>query len=200
MLCGWHVILGVFHMLLRIMAIAITGSLLWACSSTPEEAATASSSGEPATASAPADSSSQQPSVTSETTSSPGVRAGTVEDFVVNVGDRVLFGTDRFDLSSDSRDVLRRQSRWLVQYPSVGVTIAGHADERGTREYNLALGERRAIAVKNYLVALGIDSRRMRTISYGKERPVDARSVSEAWAKNRRGVTQIEDATLSLSN
>lgn len=160
-----------------------------------------SSSGDAANASASGGSGSQSPSISAETTpGQPGVRAGTVEDFVVNVGDRVLFGTNRYDLSSNARDVLRSQSQWLNQYPSVGVTVSGHADERGTREYNLALGERRATAVKNYLVALGIDSRRIRTISYGKERPVDARSVSEAWAKNRRGVTQIEDATLSLSN
>ena len=175
--------------------------MLWACGSTPEEATTSSSSGDSANASAPAGSGAATPSISSETApGEPGVRAGTVEDFVVNVGDRVLFSTDRFDLSGDARDVLRGQWQWLNQYPSVGVTIAGHADERGTREYNLALGERRATAVKNYLVALGIDSRRIRTISFGKERPVDARSVAEAWAKNRRGVTQIEDATLSLSN
>ena len=96
--------------------------------------------------------------------------------------------------------MLQRQSQWLVRYPDVDVTIAGHADERGTREYNLALGERRATAVKNYLVALGIDSERIRTISYGKERPVDPGSNEESWAKNRRGVTQIDDMTLSPIN
>ena len=174
--------------------------MLWACSSTPEETEVTSTSGDAANVSA-AGAGSQSPSVSSETTQeSGGVRAGTVEDFAVNVGDRVLFGTDRFDLTGDARDVLNRQSQWLNQYPSVRVAIAGHADERGTREYNLALAERRATAVKNYLVALGVDSRRIRTISYGKERPVDPRSVAEAWAKNRRGVTQIDDATLSLSN
>ncbi len=183
----------------------MTASILWACGTTSDESEMMATSGDAATKSAPASTAdsagSRSPSVSSETTGeAQDVRAGTVEDFVVNVGDRVLFGTDRFDLAGDARDVLRRQSQWLNQYPSIGVTVAGHADERGTREYNLALGERRAIAVKNYLVALGVDSRRIRTISYGKERPVDARSDEQAWAKNRRSVTQIEDATLSLSN
>ncbi len=188
-------------MLLRIMAVAITVSMLWACSSTRDEAETTSSSGDAATAAAPTGTESPSPPIISEPTDQPpAIQSGTVEDFAVNVGDRVLFGTDRFDLTGDAREVLRRQSQWLNQYPSVAITIAGHADERGTREYNLALGERRAIAVKNYLVALGVDSRRIRTISYGKERPVDPGSNEEAWAKNRRGVTQLEDATLSLSN
>ena len=187
-------------MFVRIMAIAITASVLLACGSTPEETEVMSTSGDAENVSA-SGAGSQSASVSSETTQeSSGARAGTVEDFVVNVGDRVLFGTDRFDLTGDARDVLRRQAQWLNQYANVGVAIAGHADERGTREYNLALAERRATAVKNYLVALGVDSRRIRTISYGKERPVDPRSVAEAWAKNRRGVTQIDDATISLSN
>ena len=190
----------------RIMAVAITAMLLWGCgvpTEEPETAAPPAPAGESTEAAAgPAtDTESLPPPLLSETIGeASGPEAGTVEDFEVNVGDRVLFGTDRFDLSDEAREVLRKQSQWLNQYPGINVTIAGHADERGTREYNLALGERRAISVKNYLVALGVDSRRIRTISYGKERPVDAASNEQAWAKNRRGVTQIERASLSLSN
>ena len=119
---------------------------------------------------------------------------------MVNVGDRVHFGFDRFDLTNEARDILGRQAEWLRQHRSIAVTIAGHADERGTREYNLALGERRAISVRNYLIALGIDPVRITTVSYGKERPVDPGSTEEAWGKNRRGVTQVDDSTTSLSN
>ncbi len=187
-------------MWLRIMAVAMTASMAWACATT-ETAETGSAAGESVVDSAAAGTGLQTDPISSETAGEAAVVvAGTIEDFEVNVGDRVLFGTDRFDLTNDARDVLQRQSQWLTRYPDVDVTIAGHADERGTREYNLALGERRATAVKNYLVALGIDSERIRTISYGKERPVDPGSNEESWAKNRRGVTQIDDVTLSPIN
>ena len=117
---------------------------------------------------------------------------GTQQDLVVNVGDRVFFGYDRYDLTSEGRQTLMLQADWLRQYPNVYVTIEGHCDERGTREYNLALGEKRATSVKNYLVALGIDENRISTISYGKERPAALGSNPEAWALNRRGVTIVE--------
>ena len=116
---------------------------------------------------------------------------GSEEQFVAEVGDRVLFGFDRFDLAPEARATLDRQAAWLTQYPGVRVVIEGHADERGTREYNLALGDRRANAVRNYLVASGIDPTRIDTISYGKERPAVAGSNDSAWAQNRRGVTVI---------
>lgn len=119
------------------------------------------------------------------------VTPGTVEDFQQNVGDRVFFDTDRYDLSAEAQSQLQKQGAWLKQYPAVTVTIEGHCDERGTREYNLALGERRANAVANYLTALGVDAGRLSVISYGKERPQCTDSNEACWAQNRRGVTAI---------
>jgi peptidoglycan-associated lipoprotein len=118
-------------------------------------------------------------------------KPGTQEDLVVNVGDRVFFALDKSDLSSEARATLDRQAAWLKKYSSANVTIEGHCDERGTREYNLALGERRATAVKNYLVADGIGAGRIHTVSYGKERPAVLGSNEAAWAQNRRGVTVV---------
>ncbi|MEO3434214.1 peptidoglycan-associated lipoprotein Pal [Inquilinus sp. CAU 1745] len=128
---------------------------------------------------------------TSATTETSTVTPGSQEDFVVNVGDRVFFGFDRFDVSAEARATLDRQAAWLQQYPNTSVTIEGHADERGTREYNLALGDRRANAVKNYLVAAGVPANRITTISYGKERPAVLGSNESAWAQNRRAVTVL---------
>ena len=113
------------------------------------------------------------------------------DQFVVDVGDRVFFAFDRFDVEPDQKKVLDVQAAWLKKYSSVTVTIEGHADERGTREYNLALGERRANAVKEYLIYLGIDAKRIKTVSYGEERPVALGSDDVAWAQNRRGVTVV---------
>jgi peptidoglycan-associated lipoprotein len=127
-------------------------------------------------------------------------KPGTAQDFSQNVGDIVYFSTDSTDLSPEAQQTLANQARWLQQYAQYTITVEGHADERGTREYNLALGERRANSVRDYLVALGIGSSRITTISYGKERPVDPRSNEEAWAKNRRSVTQINPATGRLTN
>jgi len=121
-----------------------------------------------------------------------GPAPGTQADLVVNVGDRVFFGYDRYDLTPEARAILDNQASWLQQYPDLSVTIEGHADERGTREYNLALGERRANSVKNYLVALGVSPARINTISYGKERPAVPGSNETAWAQNRRGVTKVD--------
>jgi len=118
-------------------------------------------------------------------------RPGSQDDLVVNVGDRVFFGFDRYDLSAEARATLDRQAAWLNKYPAVNVTIEGHADERGTREYNLALGERRATAARNYLIAAGVDGARLRTVSYGKERPAVPGSNEAAWAQNRRAVSVI---------
>ena len=105
--------------------------------------------------------------------------------------DRVYFDTDEFGLSAEDRSVLDAQAQYLAQYPSVSVTIEGHADERGTREYNLALGERRANSVRNYLESRGVSASRMTTISWGKERPEAEGSDESAWARNRRAVTVI---------
>jgi len=116
---------------------------------------------------------------------------GTAEDFEVNVGDRVFFDLDSSTINEAGRETLDRQAAWLNQYPSITVTIEGHTDERGTREYNLALGDRRANAVKNYLVALGVSPNRLLTLSYGEERPVDPGVGEAAWAQNRRAVTVV---------
>ncbi len=120
------------------------------------------------------------------------IRPGSQEDLAVNVGDRVFFGFDRFDLSPEARATLDRQGKWLQTYGSVTVTIEGHADERGTREYNLALGERRANSVKNYLAAKGISPARVKVVSYGKEKPAVVGSTEAAWSQNRRGVTVVD--------
>lgn len=120
-----------------------------------------------------------------------GPPPGTVQDFIVNVGERVYFDTDRYNLDADDMAVLNRQAAWLQAYPTVRIMVAGNCDERGTREYNLGLGERRANSVKDYLVSRGISADRIETISYGKERPIDGRSTPEAWEVNRNSHTQI---------
>jgi peptidoglycan-associated lipoprotein len=121
-----------------------------------------------------------------------GPTPGSQADLVVNVGDRVFFGYDRYDISAEAQTVLDAQARWLQQYANLAVTVEGHSDERGTREYNLALGERRANAVKNYLVALGVSPSRITTISYGKERPAVPGTSETSWSQNRRGVTKVD--------
>lgn len=122
---------------------------------------------------------------------SAAIVPGTQYDMEANVGDRVFFDFDRSDIREDAKETLNRQAAWLQQYPNVTVTIEGHCDERGTREYNIALGERRAQSVKNYLVKLGVDANRITTVSYGKERPAVIGNSAEAFAQNRRGVTIV---------
>lgn len=116
---------------------------------------------------------------------------GSAQDFVVNVGDRVFFETDSAELTVQARATLDKQAQWLQQYNRYAFTIEGHADERGTREYNIALGARRAQAVREYLIARGIESSRMRVISYGKERPVAVCNDISCWSQNRRAVTVL---------
>jgi peptidoglycan-associated lipoprotein len=116
---------------------------------------------------------------------------GTQGDFEANVGDRVFFATDSSVVSGDAQATLGRQAAWLKQYPNAKVVLEGHADERGTREYNLALGERRANAALNYLVSLGVDAGRVSVTSYGKERPAVLGHDESAWSQNRRAVTVI---------
>ena len=120
-----------------------------------------------------------------------GAAKGSREDFIQNVGDRVYFDFNRSEIKSEGQTVLQRQAAWLKQYASVTVTVEGHCDERGTREYNLALGNRRANAVKNALVAAGVAANRVQIISYGKDRPVVVGSNEQAWAQNRVGITVI---------
>jgi len=116
---------------------------------------------------------------------------GSAEDLRVNVGDTVHFGYNEYNVQDTDKAVLGRQSAWLQKYPGVRVTVEGHADERGTREYNLALGARRANAVKEYLVSQGVSAGRVETVSYGKERPICTESNEACWAQNRRGVTTV---------
>ena len=117
---------------------------------------------------------------------------GSEEDLVGTVGDRIFFNTDRSDLSDEARATLDKQAAWLQRYPNVRIMIAGNCDERGTEEYNLALGQRRANADAQYLAAHGVAANRIQTISYGKDRPTDPASTPEAWAKNRNAITMVQ--------
>lgn len=120
------------------------------------------------------------------------VTPGSIADFKQNVGDRVYFDTDQSTVRADGRATLDKQAAWLKQYGNYAITIEGHCDERGTREYNFALGERRAQAVRQYLIAQGLPADRIKTISYGKERPEVVGSDEGAWARNRRAVTTLQ--------
>ena len=123
-----------------------------------------------------------------------GASPGTAQDFTVNVGDRIFFDTDSSAIRADAQQTLARQAQWLNQYPNYQVTIEGHADERGTREYNIALGARRAAATRDFLVSRGVNQARIRTISYGKERPVATCDDISCWSQNRRAVTNLGGA------
>ena len=133
------------------------------------------------------------PPAQQETQAAPtsSIIPGSAEDLRVNVGDTVHFDYDKYEVLEADRAVLQRQAAWLGKYPSVRVTIEGHCDERGTREYNLALGARRANSVREFLVSHGVAPTRIVTISYGKERPIDAATGEDAWQKNRNGHTAI---------
>ena len=116
---------------------------------------------------------------------------GSAQDFKVNVGDTVHFGLNQYNIEDSDKGTLSKQAAWLTRYPSVRLTVEGHCDERGTREYNLALGARRANAVKEFLVAQGVSAGRLETVSYGKERPICTESSEDCWSQNRRGVSVI---------
>lgn len=120
-----------------------------------------------------------------------GPAPGSQADLEQNAGHRVFFAYDQYTLTPQAQSTLARQAAWLKEYPSTKILIAGNCDERGTREYNLALGARRAEAARAYLVSLGVDSSRITTVSYGKERPIDPRSTEEAWALNRNATTTV---------
>ena len=122
---------------------------------------------------------------------------GSLQDFQVNVGDRVFFAYDKSDLDDRARGVLQKQAAWLQRFGAVILILEGHADERGTREYNLALSARRAQTVKDYLASLGVSGARLETISYGKERPVCVESNEACWTQNRRGVSTIKSGAVS---
>lgn len=119
------------------------------------------------------------------------ITPGTQRDFATNVGDIVYFSTDSSDLTPEAQQTLQKQSQWLRQYPQFTITVEGHADERGTREYNIALGARRATTVRNFLAQNGVTAARMRTISYGKERPVAVCDDISCWSQNRRAQTVL---------
>jgi peptidoglycan-associated lipoprotein len=119
---------------------------------------------------------------------------GSAQDFTVNVGDRIFFDTDSSAIRADAQATLAKQAQWLNQYGNYRITIEGHADERGTREYNLALGARRAAATRDYLIARGVAGSRLKTISYGKERPVAVCDDISCWSQNRRAVTVLGGA------
>ena len=156
-----------------------------ASSSTSDGTTTSSSSGS-------SDSSVSSASSSTETGSSSYSYDTDPKTALIKVGDRVLFGYDSSELDDDDRVILNNQSKFLNQNPSLKVTIQGHCDERGTREYNLALGEKRASSVKDYLISLGINSERISVVSYGKERPQVLGSNKAAWSMNRRSVTTID--------
>lgn len=121
------------------------------------------------------------------------VKPGTGQDFIVNVGDRVFFLEDQSTLSAQAKSTLDKQAQWLAKYSKYTVTLEGHADERGTRQYNIALGARRASAARDYLVAQGVAASRVKTISYGKERPVAVCNDDSCWSQNRRAVTVLNN-------
>lgn len=125
------------------------------------------------------------------------ITPGTSRDFSVNVGDLVYFSSDSTDLTPEAQATLQKQSQWLRQYPQFTITIEGHADERGTREYNIALGARRATTVRNFLAQNGVAANRVRTISYGKERPVAVCNDISCWSQNRRAQTVLNNRVAS---
>ena len=132
-------------------------------------------------------------SASASSSSGGEITAGTQEDLIVNVGDRVFFEFDSSELTVDAQATLDAQAAWLMQYPDTNITVEGHADERGTREYNLALGDKRAFSVYSYLAQAGIDTNRMDYVSWGKERPEVIGSDETAYSQNRRGVTLVSN-------
>jgi len=166
-------------MRVKVIGLLAVLTMVSACASQPEDAASASGSG------------------SSLGSSLESAQPGSVDQFQVDIGDRVFFSFDRSDLSETARTTLDKQADWLKTYPAVTIRVEGHADERGTREYNLALGARRANSVKEYLISQGVNPNRIDTISYGKERPAVNGSNEAAWAQNRRSVTALVDGQTS---
>ena len=173
-----------FKSLTRYTLVLIMSLVLAACATAPKETASTKST----TSSSSSSSSSTEASMP-QVVDGVYVGSDTVEMLAVGVPDRVFFAYDSYSLTSNAQDALAKQAKWLKANGSVTISIEGHADERGTREYNLALGDRRANAAKDFLMAQGISSNRITTISFGKERPANAASNKTAWAQNRRSVT-----------
>ena len=157
-----------------------------ACSSTPKPAPLAGPSGPPRSEEGP-----PPPPPPPMSEAPVGPVPGSVQDFVINAGDRIYFDFDSYSIRQDAQAILAQQAAWLNRYPAVHVRIEGNCDERGTREYNLALGGRRSNSIREFLVAHGVDGGRVETVSYGKERPIDPGTGEEAWSHNRNGHTAI---------
>ena len=172
----------------RLALIGLAAASLAACASRPKPAGPVAPT-QPSQPTAPA----YTPTPGPQSPVDQGPLPGTVQDFVVNIGERIYFDTDSYDIRADAQPVLAAQAQWLNRYPAVKVRIEGNADERGTREYNLALGSRRANAIREFLVGQGVAGARIETLSYGKEKPIDGGSGEESWAKNRNGRTAITD-------
>lgn len=173
---------------MKLVAVAAAMAAVSACASRPEPTPDPEPTPPPRV---------EQPAQTTQPAAPRGPIPGSLEHFRTTVGERVFFDFDQFAIRADARDTLNKQAQWLRSYPSVRVLVAGHADERGTREYNLALGARRAAAVKDYLVSQGVPADRIETVSYGKERPIDPRSSEEGWAMNRNAHTQLVSGAVS---
>ncbi len=170
-------------MSMKFFAVAALGLALAACGTTEDKPATSGSAQAVTTAPKPVDN--------TQVAVAPSYRPGSQEELNETIGDRVMFGFDRYDLSPEARATVGSWADWMKTNQNVALTIEGHADERGTREYNLALGARRANAVKDYMTALGVASGRLQTVSFGKERPAVLGSNADAWAQNRRAVAVV---------
>lgn len=173
-------------MKLRNLAIIGIALLMSACAATNDQAASSGSA-----SGASGDSAKSQMSRDVSTSSSSAYAPGSQEELQESIGDRVFFDTDRYDLSAEAQAIAGSWADWMKKHQNVQIEIEGHADERGTREYNLALGARRANAVKDFLTSLGVQANRVSTVSYGTERPEALGSNEEAWSKNRRSVAVV---------
>ena len=167
-------------MKMRILSVFAAVALLAACESAPEGGASTGTGGQGGASTA-----------TGTAKAIPAPAAGTLAEFQASAGDRVFFDYDKSSVRADAGAILKKQAEWLKKYPGVTAIVEGHCDERGTREYNLALGNRRAAAVRDALVAKGVDAKRLKIVSYGKEKPASVGSNESAWSQNRRGVTTI---------
>jgi len=176
----------------RILSLCAAGLLVAACATEPGDTSETSGAGV-----AGRSSTVKAPSLNITEAEVPAVTPGSAQDLIATVGDRVFFDFDKADISAASVETLTKQAAWLKAFPQVTLILEGHCDERGTREYNLALGDRRANAMKEYLVSRGISVNRLYTISYGKERPAVVGSNEEAWAQNRRAVSIIKSGGAS---
>ena len=181
-------------MLYKILLSIFLAVFISACATKPKDTASSQGSGSSGSSDSSVDPTAGDQSILDDLNNTalggPNVQPGSQEDLIVNVGDRVFFGYDSAELDADAKELLQDQVGWIKQH-NASVVIEGHCDERGTREYNLALGEKRAQAVKNYLISMGVSSENVSTISYGKERPAVVGSNDGAWSQNRRSVTTV---------